>query len=57
MFTLIQFNINDQSEQRMTGTSQEMRREMRSALAWADDNMVPFHALLLNPQGQVVATA
>ena len=57
MFTLIQFNINDQNEQRLEGSCSEMRRAMRSALAWADAAAVPFHALLIDPYGRVVATA
>lgn len=57
MFTLVQFNINDQAETRLEGSAQEMRRAMREFMGWANQEMVAAHALLLNPQGQVVATS
>lgn len=57
MFTLIQFNINDQAEQRLEGSAAEMRRAMRDFMGWANQEMVAAHALLIDPAGRVVATS
>lgn len=57
MFTLIQFSINDQAEQRLTGTAADMRRAMREFMGWANAEAVAAHALLIDPSGKVVATS
>lgn len=56
-YTLEQFTIEGQLTRHLEGPEAAMRRAMRRSLDWAIGAGVPFHAVLINPQGQVVAVA
>lgn len=57
MFTLEQFTLDGLLARHLEGPEASMRRVMRRSLDWATGHGVPFHAVLINPQGQVVAVA
>jgi hypothetical protein len=54
MFELSQFTLD--GIVRQIGDPIELRREMRRGLEQADALQLPYHAIICNPQGQVVAS-
>jgi len=56
-YTLEQFTLGGHLARHLEGSESQMRRAMIRSLEWATGAGVPFHAVLVNPQGQVVAVA